>query len=233
MQSDNRNFLTFIVITLVLMLVYQQFVLGPAEKRQREHQAQAAAETQQPAEGVAPNGQPIVKTLSRDQALKSTPRIAVQTPQLSGSISLTGARLDDLFLTAYHQTTAANSPPVELLRPLGADNAYYAVSGWVGAPGAPDETTPWTATSQGPLTPTHPLELTYAAPSGLTFHREIKVDPQYMFTVSDSVENHSAAPVNIAPYGAVQRRGVPPELGHQYMEGAIGMFDRVLKEVKY
>ncbi len=79
----------------------------------------------------------------------------------------------------------------------------------------PDETTAWTAASSGPLTPQHPLELTYAAPSGLVFHREIKVDDAYLFTVTDTVENRSAAPVNIAPYGAVQRRGVPPTLGQR------------------
>ena len=33
--------------------------------------------------------------------------------------------------------------------------------------------------------------------------------------------------------GAVQRRGVPPEAGKTATEGAIGVFDRVLKEVRY
>ena len=99
---------------------------------------------------------------------------------------------------------------MELLRPLGAENAYFAVNGWVGnLPGMPGEATAWTAASSGPLTPQHPLELTYSAPSGLVFHRQIKVDDQYLFTVTDTVQNNTAAPVNIAPYGAVQRRGVP------------------------
>ncbi len=173
-------------------------------------------------------------TLTRAQALASSTRVAIQTPDLSGSISLTGARLDDLFLTRYRQTTAAGSPPVELLRPLGADNAYYAVDGWVGqVAGLPDETTTWTQTSQGPLTDKSPLELSYTAPSGLVFHRQIAVDGQYLFTVTDTVTNQSTAPVNIAPFGSVQRRGVPPELGKTAMEGAIGMFDKVLKEEKY
>ncbi|HEY1749713.1 MAG TPA: membrane protein insertase YidC [Caulobacteraceae bacterium] len=239
MPSENRNSLIFLVVAMLLLLAYNQFVLSPMEKhRQAEAaQAKAVAAAQHPAaqgQAFAPSGEPIVHTLTRVQAQAATPRIAVRNADLSGTVSLTGARLDDLYLTAYHQTTQANSPPVELLRPYGADNAYYAVAGWVGAPaGMPDENTPWTAASTEPLTPQHPLELTYAAPSGLVFHREIKLDDQYLFTITDTVENRSAAPVNIAPYGAVQRRGVPPDLGHQYMEGAIGMFDRVLQEVKY
>ncbi|HEX4098520.1 MAG TPA: membrane protein insertase YidC, partial [Caulobacteraceae bacterium] len=149
--------------------------------------------------------------------------------------SLTGGRLDDLFLKQYRQTTAPGSAPVELLRPLGAEDAYFAVSGWTGGnlAGMPDERTVWTQTSQGPLTDTHPVDLAYTAPSGLVFHREIKVDPQYMFTVTDSVQNTGTAAVAIAPYGSVQRRGVPPEFGKVSMEGSIGMFDKVLREAKY
>src|ERR1700722_6095355 len=141
MQPDNnRNFIIFIVVTLLLVMAYEQFVIGPSEKRHQAEAAQAqAVATVQAREGLAPNGQPAAPKLTRAQALAAGPRVAVDTPELSGSISLAGARLDDLFLKQYRQTTDASSPPVELLRPLGADNAYYAVAGWVGAPGAPDE----------------------------------------------------------------------------------------------
>jgi YidC/Oxa1 family membrane protein insertase len=235
MQPINRNTIIFLVLTFVLVMLYEQFVIAPMDKRKQAEatQAQAVAEAQVK-EGLAPNGQAMAPKLTRAQALAAGPRVTVDTPELSGSISLAGARLDDLFLKQYRETTDAGSPPVELLRPLGADNAYYAVAGWIGAPGAPDENTVWTQTSQGPLTPAHPLELSYASPGGLAFHREIKVDPQYLFTVTDTVENHGAAPVNIAPYGAVQRRGVPPDAGKAAMEGAIGMFDKLgLKQTRY
>ena len=137
--------------------------------------------------------------------------------------------------TCYRQTVQKTSPPVELLTPFGAANAYFAVNGWLGAniAGMPNETTPWTQTSRGALTPANPLELTYTAPSGLVFHREIKVDDQYLFTLTDQVTNQGTAAAEIAPYGSVQRRGVPPELGKLATEGAIGMFDRVLKEFRY
>jgi len=235
MNENTRNTVIFVVVTMALLLVYQVFVLGPADKRRMaEQQQQQAAAAQQQQSGVAPNGQPVATTLTRDQALAAGPRVPIATADLTGSVSLTGAKLDDLFLTQYRQTATANSPPVELLRPFGADNAYYAVEGWVGqAAGLPDETTPWTQTSQGPLTDKNPLELAYTSPSGLAFHREIKVDAQYLFTVTDTVINQSAAAVNIAPFGSVQRRGIPDTLGKTAMEGAIGVFDKVLKESKY
>jgi YidC/Oxa1 family membrane protein insertase len=235
MPQETRNLIIVLVVGAVMLWAYEAFVLGPVEQRQKVAAAQAhATQVVQQQSGLAPNGQPIAPSLTRAQALAATPRVVVDTPALSGSISLTGSRLDDLFLKQYRQTINNASPPVELLRPLGAANSYYAVSGWVGAPGAPDETTAWTQTSQGPLTPSHPLDLTYDSPSGLTFNREIKVDPQYLFTLTDTVENHGTAAVNIAPYGAVQRRGVAPDAGKVATEGAIGMFDKLgLKQVRY
>ncbi len=230
--DNNRNFLIFIVVTMILVLVYDQFVIVPADKR-REAQA-AQAQSAAAAQAKAPTA-PEAPKVTRSQALEASPRVLIDTPQLSGSISLTGARFDDLYLKQYRETTVANSPPVELLRPLGAENAYFAVDGWTGQnlAGLPNEQTPWTQVSKGPLTDTTPLELTYSSPAGLVFHREIKIDPQYLFTVTDTVQNTSAAPVSIAPYGSVQRRGVPPALGHVSMEGAIGMFNHALQEVKY
>jgi YidC/Oxa1 family membrane protein insertase len=236
MNSDNnRNLIIFFAIVL-LALAYEQFFIAPKETTAQQQRAAAAAAAQaNAAKGLTATGQPVVAPLTQAQALGATPRVSVQTPALSGSISLTGARYDDLSLRNYHETTQTNSPPVQLWTPLGAENSYYAEAGWVGTnvAGLPNGQTPWTQTSQGPLTPANPLELTYAASSGLTFHREIKVDPQFMFTQTDTVTNTGAAPVTIAPYGAVERHGVPPTLGKIAMEGAIGMFDKVLKEAKY
>ncbi|MFN4089131.1 MAG: YidC/Oxa1 family insertase periplasmic-domain containing protein, partial [Alphaproteobacteria bacterium] len=39
------------------------------------------------------------------------------------AIALRGARIDDLFLTDYRTTVDADAPPVELLRPEGAEHA--------------------------------------------------------------------------------------------------------------
>jgi YidC/Oxa1 family membrane protein insertase len=232
MQND-RNLIVFAILAFTLFLLYELFVLGPVERRQQAAaRARAAAEATQTIQSPAAQA-PL--QLTRDQALAASSRVKIDTPSLAGSISLTGARLDDLFLKQYREATSPSSPPVELLRPAGAQNAYFAVSGWVGSnlAGLPDQNTPWAQVSQGPLTDTHPLELSYASPSGLVFHREIKVDPQYLFAITDTVTNESDRSVGLAPAGAVERLGVPATAGRQYMEGAIGMFDRVLKQVRF
>jgi len=234
-MPNNRNII-LIIVGVLLLIAYEQFIIAPVEKRHDAEaaRAQAVAAAQQKT-GLAPNGQPIVPVLSRSQALAVSPRVAVETPDLSGSISLAGARLDDLFLKQYRQTTDKNAPMVELLSPLGAKGSYLAFNGWTGAnlAGLPDGTTVWSQVSQGPLTNTHPLELSYAAPNGLVFHREIKVDEGYLFTVTDQVQNTGTTSAEITPFGRVARSDLPPNAGKLAMEGAIGMFNSVLKEFKY
>ncbi len=245
-SSDTRNFIIFMVVALVLIGVYEKFVLQPVQQRQIAAHAQAAAAAaaaQKAGVQLAPDGTAIVPHVTREAALAGGQRITLKTPSLSGSINLTGARLDDLVLcgtggkghTCYRATTAAGSAPTELLRPAGAEYAYYAVNGWQGAntPDVTNDSTVWTAASADALTPAHPLELTYAAPGGVVFHRQIAVDADYLFTLTDEVDNGGATPVTLSPYGYVARTGVPPDLGKTAMEGAIGVIDGKLQQFKY
>ncbi len=82
-------------------------------------------------------------------ALAQSPRVAIDTPALVGSMSLKGAHIDSLLLKGYHYDIAKTSPLVELLRPEGSADAYFATAGWVGAnlTGLPDDNTLWTVTT--------------------------------------------------------------------------------------
>ena len=62
----------------------------------------------------------------------------IRTPRLEGSLSLTGARIDYLELSDYKVTIDPDSPIVTLLKPSGAEHAYYALYGW--SPGRPAST---------------------------------------------------------------------------------------------
>ena len=230
MNNDNKSFITFAVIAGLLILAYQMFVLAPQAKIAAQQHAAAAASAPAAgapaAPGAAPTA-PVRHALSREQALAAGPRVRIDTPSLSGSIDLRGARFDDLYLKGYHVEVAKTSPLVELLRPEGVGDAYFAGSGWLGGatPGLPTLDTPWTLSSGSVLSPGHPVVLTYAAPGGLAFTRTISVDDKFMFTIADSVTNSGAATVSIAPYVSVQRQGLPPGLGKVNIvhEGAIGV----------
>jgi YidC/Oxa1 family membrane protein insertase len=246
-KESNRNTIIFFVCALALLFGYETFVMGPAEKRKEAAAKQAAAVQQQlhPGAPLAPGATPQAVYLPLDKALAASPRVRIETPALTGSVALKGGRIDNLELKGYRETTNPKSPLVELLRPEGADHAYFVQTGWTGAnaPGLPDEDTLWTAPTGAVLSPDHPATLTYTAPTGLVFTRTLAVDDKAMFTVTDQVINRAAAPVALAPYGSVQRLCsasdkdpcLPPgELRSGVVhEGAIGWLGARLKLQKY
>ncbi|HEY2749940.1 membrane protein insertase YidC [Phenylobacterium sp.] len=235
MTEDNRNLLIFGVCAAILFVIYQVYVIDPQAKRR-----QAELKAHPPAAAAVMPGAPAMAAppaVTRAAALATSPRVPIETPALKGSISLRGARLDDLFLTRYRQTTAKDSPPVEMLRPEGAAFPWFVDFGWVGqnVPGLPSATTVWTLTQGTTLSPGHPVVMTYSNGQGLTFARRVDVDENYMFKFTDTVTNTGAGPVTLAPYGSVQRQGVPPEVGKSGIvhEGTIGYLDGRVRSFKY
>ena len=234
MQNENtRNTIIFVVITAIFLLAYQHFVLAPQAQQRRMAQQAAVAEktvdpTAVPTSG-GPGGGVYVK--DRAQALGTAARVPIKTPTLDGSLSLLGGRIDDLFLTRYRETLNDGSPPVVMFTPQGMEHAYFAQFGWTGANipgGVPGPNTVWSLTNGSTLTPTTPVTLTWDNGQGLRFTRVVAIDDQYLFTVTDTVANLGTQAVTLAPYGRVERQGVPPGLGKDMIshEGAIGTFSK-------
>lgn len=236
MQNDSRNTIIFVISALAIMLVYQFLVLDPAAKRRDAELAR------QKAAAVSTQAAPAAPQLQRPVAARATvaaasPRVVVDTPALSGSVSLRGARIDDLFLKGYRETVDPKSPAVELLRPEGAANAWFSEFGWAGAnlAGLPAADTVWQVVEGDRLAPSRPLTLRYDSPQGLNFTRRIEVDDRFMFTVTDTVANRGAGPATLAPYATIQRQGLPEGLGVTQIvhEGAVGWLGDQLRLIKY
>src|SRR5258705_10799662 len=189
-----------------------------------------APATNQPA-SAAPVG--------RATAIASTPRVQIDTPRLSGSISLKGARIDDLSLVQFRETVDPSSPPIVLYSPSGTAEPYYAEFGWVPAAGStvklPDRDTMWQQEGSGSLTPASPVVLKYDNGDGLTFRRTISIDDRYLFTIKDDATNVGNAPVTLYPFALISRTGTPQVAGHSILhEGLIGYLgDQGLQEYAY
>ncbi|GGG33000.1 membrane protein insertase YidC [Chelatococcus composti] len=249
MTGDNKNLLFAIVLSVIVLIGWNYFYGVPQmEQQRREAQQQSLQQgeagsavpaptesggTAAPTAGAAP-----AAAMTREEALAQTPRVIIDTPKIAGSLSLRGARIDDVSLKAYHETVDPRSPNIVLLSPAGSPHPYYAEFGWVTGTGTtvkvPDATTLWTADRER-LTPSEPVTLTYDNGEGLIFRRQISVDDNAMFTVKDSVENTGGAPVTLHPFGLVSRHGVPHTQGFYILhEGLIGVLgDDGLKEVSY
>ena len=234
MQSDNnRNMIIAIVLSVVVLFGWQFFIAGPqleqAQRRQDLAAQQAAQDTSlatpaPSADGTLPAGGGATPAVTdstqagiyptREAALATSQRVAIDTPALSGSISLTGGRLDDLKLKEYKETVDPDSPIITLLSPSGGPNGYYIESGWVPASGGtaalPDGNSVWTLEGDNQtLGVNAPVTLRWDNGAGLVFHRTITVDEKYLFTVTQAVENNSGGDVALYPYSRVVRQGTP------------------------
>src|SRR6202022_4940975 len=72
-----------------------------------------------PSANAPANNQPAAAPVSRETAIAATPRVKIDTPRVSGSISLKGARIDDLSLVQFRETVDPSSPPIVLYSPSG------------------------------------------------------------------------------------------------------------------
>lgn len=235
MQQDTRNTMIFFGVALAMLILYQLFILEPASKKREAEAKQKQAEISKTLPKTPQPAKPA--SLSRDAAKAATPRVALDNDQLTGSVNLVGGRIDDLQLDNYRQTTADNSPVVDLLRPQGTGNAWFVETGWQGdnIVGLPGSKTQWTLKEGTTLTPKTPILLSYTTPGGLEFNRRIAVDEHYLFTVTDSVTNRGTAPVTLRSTGKVERQGLPPMAGKEQNvhEGAVGWLDNELRLRKY
>ncbi len=152
----------------------------------------------------------------RDERIEAGARVPIRSRRLKGSISLAGGRMDDLRLVDYRETLAPDSPEIVLLNPFGTPDAYFIQFGWTPAGGAdtavPAPDTVWTARGEA-LTPGTPLTLSWDNGQGLRFSRTIELDGDYMFTITQRVENDGAQPVTLYPYAFIRRHGTPEITG--------------------
>jgi YidC/Oxa1 family membrane protein insertase len=164
------------------------------------------------------------------------PRLAIDTPKIQGSLSLTGAVLDDVRLKDYHETESKSSPLVQILGKRDGAEPFFTQFGWDDAgsnTATPTDTTLWTA-SAPKLTPDAPVTLSWDNGAGVTFQLILTVDDNYMFTVQQLVINKSSSPVKLFPWARVVRDYTPTEKTTYILhEGPLGVFNNTLTELTY
>ena len=105
---DQKNFIVAIVLSVLIILGWQ-VAFPPSKQATKTTQQQATTQSGAPA---APTGQPGApgtqpgpgaaptqqRVVGRSEAVALTPRVTFNTAELTGSISLKGARIDDVEL---------------------------------------------------------------------------------------------------------------------------------------
>ena len=239
-MDQQKNLFLAIVVSCAILCGFQYFFSAktstpePATQTSQAGGAPAAPATP----GIVPaapggSAAPAAPTASRTTLLAASPRVAIDTPRLKGSIALVGARIDDLTLVNYREDTDPDSPQIVLLEPDGTATPYFAEFGWVAGDKdvkIPGGDTHWTS-SGGALSPGHPVDLTWDNGAGLHFTRHYAVDDNFMFTLTQSVTNSSGGKVTLYPYAFVARKGeVPVSSTYLLHVGPVAVFNGALED---
>ncbi|MGE0754457.1 MAG: membrane protein insertase YidC [Alphaproteobacteria bacterium] len=242
-QTNYTRMLIAMLFAGLILMTWQALVELP----RRKHLAELAAKQKQQQEVLkAQHGQQLAAStgtvadekLTRSQRLQLAPRVHFSTEKLDGSISLKGARFDDLTLSQYRMTLDADSPPVTLFSPNGDPYSYFVQAGWVAADSVtevPDNDTLWQA-DKNHIGVGEPVTLRWTNNSGITYFLTITLDEHYMFSVRQRVENRSRVPVAVTPYAYINRV-YDQQWAHQSYailhEGPLGVMDGTLEEISY
>ncbi len=249
-MNEQRNLILAIVLSVAIVLVFEFLYQRPIRELDRLREQQTAATTAPAAQapGAAPVGSPTPVLPGTPPAspqsaaprpapeIAPAPRVRITSSRLTGSLSLRGGRIDDLAMVDYRETPDPRSAPIVLLSRAGAAGAYYADFGWSAVDASvpvPTPDTVWRA-DRNDLSPDSPVTLTWDNGQGQRFTQRYELDRNYIFTVTQRVENTGATPVTLHPFGLVVRSGTPVTSGYYILhEGPVGVFNDVLKEVSY
>jgi YidC/Oxa1 family membrane protein insertase len=235
-MSEQRNLMIAVILSIGVLVGYHYFF----EKTPLPQAPVSSSLTEegipQPL-GTSPLAQaPLSLPVTREKALSQSPRLAIETPEIKGSINLRGGKIDDITLVNHHQTIDPHSAGVALFSPAPSQDAYYADFGWVAPQGGislPKEDTVWTA-DHSTLRPGQPVTLKWDNGEGLVFEKKIQIDDKFMITVTQKVINKGSKVEDFHSYGLMVRQGSPPSSGMFILhEGPLGVFDGRLKEVDY
>ena len=238
MAPETRNLIAAMSLSLAILIGWQLYVVEPEMQADRaayeaqQAQTKAQATGQRPQANVAA-GQDTNTPVAQDTGV----RIQIDAPQLSGSFSTMGGRIDDVILKGYFETQQDDAGQIHLFKRFDSDTPYFAEFGWVASGNnaitLPDEQTVWQADRQT-LTPGEPVTLTYDNSDGLVFTRRFAINEDYLITVTDSVVSSRTEPVTLSPYSLLRRTDTPDTLGLYILhEGPLGVFDETLSEKDY
>ena len=245
-NDQNKNLIIATALSFVVILVW--FVLFPPPEPETAIDGTTASEAA-PAEGtlttptadisnsVAPT---TASTITEPSALETAGRVRIETDRVSGSLSLLGGRIDQLSLTDYKTSLEDEATIVEILYPQTEPNAQYALHGWAADSGVdgtavPGPNTLWQLTGGDTLGVNTPVTLSWNNGAGLLFSKEIAIDDQFMFTITQTVENTGTGAVTMAPYAILARHGVPTDLKNFFIlhEGVVAMTDGEYSETDW
>ncbi len=241
MEDQNKNLILAVVLSAIVMIVWIAFFSPPPPVVDPNAPSElTTVDGQAVVPGVAAGEEAaVVSPTTEATATAQAARITIDTNRVIGSISTVGGRIDHLELRDYRETLDEDSPIVTLLKSSEDAQPYYALYGWAAGSGLTAETVPgqntiWQQVGDNDLTPDTPITLSWDNGAGVVFNRTIAIDDEYMFSVTQTVQNNTATDIRAQPYGAILQKGQPDTVDIFILhEGLIRQNDDTLNEIDY
>ena len=237
---ENKNVLLAVILSTAILIGWSFYFENPEEAQRKRAEIQGKTETQtsiQKPEAPQPSKANPAKSISRNEALKESDRVLIENKNLSGSISLRGALIDDIILKNYRETLDPNSKPIVLLSPKKYEQGYFVESGWATTKSdikVPDNNSLWQIKEGKKITPNSPITLEWNSREGLIFSKKIEIDDKYLFKITETVRNDKNRAVDLFHYGQITKNAKPTTENFYILhEGLIGVVDKNLKEETY
>ena len=232
MNPDTRNLIAAICLSMSVLIGYQILFGEPAQQNVKKEQQLVDKNNEPSIELPKDNNTSLTEVTKKTRNID---RINIVNDELEGSISLLGARIDDLVLKNYRKTLDPESDQIRFLKKIDEREPFFIQFGW-SSPNknkVPNGNTVWKG-SKSSLDPNNPVTLTWDNGEGLKFSQIISIDDNYMIKVIQKVKNETNNSVNLYPYGLIRRSGEPKTTDFFVLhEGPLGVFDGSLKEHSY
>ena len=237
---ENRNVIIAVILSTAILIGWSMYFENPDEAQRKRLEIQGKTETQtniqKPETPQTAKTNPT-KGISRSDALKESDRVFIENSNLSGSISLRGALIDDIILKNYRETLDKSSKPIVVLSPKKSEDGYFVESGWATTKSdvkVPDNNSVWQIREGKKLTPASPVTLEWNNREGVVFSKKIELDDKYLFKITETIRNEKSKTIELFHYSQITKNTKPnTENFYILHEGLIGVVDKNLKEETY
>ena len=237
---ENRNVIIAVILSTAILIGWSMFFENTDEAQRKRLEIQGKTETQtniQKPETPQTGKILPTKAISRSDALKESDRVFIENSNLSGSISLRGALIDDIILKNYRETLDKSSKPIVVLSPKKSEDGYFVESGWATTKSdvkVPDNNSVWQIREGKKLTPASPVTLEWNNREGVVFSKKIELDDKYLFKITETIRNEKSKTIELFHYSQITKNTKPnTENFYILHEGLIGVVDKNLKEETY
>lgn len=228
-MSQNQRLILAMLLSILIMSLWQKYYVIPRMPQKQIVKEYVQSSKTYTESHVIENRVEIINKTNGE-------RLKFSNDEISGSINLRGAKIDDLILKKYHQTIKNDSDPVTLLSPSTTVEPYFITVGWVSKDRdviLPDSNTLWISNNLD-LSSKSPATLHWTSPQGIKFTINVSIDDNYMFIVDQSISNNYNRSVEISPYATISR-GLNGQKSENVVvhQGAIAVADGKLYEITF